>query len=57
MPFAFKSHLDELYKSIYDLKKMVKEMKKNLDLNAVEEDIIKTKEAVAKPSAAKSRKK
>jgi len=57
MPFAFKSHLDELYKSIYDLKKMVKEMKKNLDLNVVEENIIEAEEAVVKPSAAKSRKK
>jgi hypothetical protein len=36
---------------------MVKEMKKNLDLNVVEENIIEAEEAVVKPSAAKSRKK
>jgi hypothetical protein len=47
MPFAFKSHLDELYKSIYDLKKMVKEMKKNLELEQENEKYQKLKTQLA----------
>jgi hypothetical protein len=40
-PFAFKSDMDEVYKNIYDLKKMVKHLQKMLDLNE-EVETVKT---------------
>lgn len=56
MPFAFKSHLDEIYKSIYDLKKMVKEMKKNMDFTVLEHEELE-KDAAPKATASKAKKK
>jgi hypothetical protein len=47
-PFAFKSDMDEVYKSLYDLKKMVKQMQKMLEVSDEVEEV--------KP-ATKSRKK
>jgi hypothetical protein len=32
-PFAFKTDMDEVYKSLYDLKKMVKQMQQMLEIN------------------------
>jgi len=42
-PFAFKSDMDEVYKNIYDLKKMVKHLQKMLDLNEEVEKVKTTR--------------
>jgi hypothetical protein len=51
-PFVFKSDIDEVYKSLYDLKKMVKQMQKMLEIN-VEENVV----ADEKTASAKRKKK
>jgi heme oxygenase len=42
-PFAFKSDMDEVYKNIYDLKKMVKHLQKMLDINEEVEKVKTTR--------------
>jgi hypothetical protein len=44
-PFAFKSDMDEVYKNLYDLKKMVKQMQKMLEINVEEEVVAEEKTA------------
>jgi hypothetical protein len=51
-PFAFKSDMDEVYKNLYDLKKMVKQMQKMHEIN-VEENVV----ADEKTASAKRKKK
>lgn len=48
IPVATRSDMDELYKTIYDLKKQVRQMEKMMDLNTEE-----VEEATAKATAAK----
>lgn len=56
MPLVFKSHLDEIYKNLYDLKKIVKDIKKHIDFNEMEEVIAEENIAAAKTTS-KSKKK
>ena len=42
-PFAFKSDMDEVYKSLYDLKKMVKQLQKMLEVNEEVEEVKTTR--------------
>lgn len=52
IPVATRSEMDEMYKTIYDLKKQVRQLEKMLDLN-VEEEIAPAKTSTAKKTTAK----
>jgi hypothetical protein len=47
-PFAFKADMDEVYKNLYDLKKMVKQMQKMLEISEEEVEIVEAKPTKAK---------
>ena len=53
IPVATRSEMDEMYKTIYDLKKKVRQMEKMLDMDEEEEEVVapKAKAAPAKKAA------
>lgn len=53
IPVATRSEMDEMYKTIYDLKKQVRQLEKMLDLNTEEEVETPAKTTAAKKTASK----
>lgn len=53
IPVATRSDMDELYKTIYDLKKQVRQMEKMMDLNTEEAEETPAKATAAKKTASK----